>query len=203
MSKFDKFMIVGNWVLLVLLGSLCVLDFALSGVHTHLKDTFANAAPHVLLMVFSLLVVFAEIYWLFGVISQRHITFKNERGEIKVSVRSIEKNIAAAVSALNEVESAEIRVKPASGAHSTIRINAYVKLTVCPDLTAVQTSIQQTLEQRFNEILTTEQPKRFNVRIIGLREAAENDIASDSILPNDFTGPVFPVSDTKIPPEDS
>lgn len=189
MSRFDKFMIAANWSALLLLGLLGVASFMINAVQATLAETFAGTFARFLLMLVSLIVLFVEVFWVWGWVSKRNVTFTNERGEIKVSIRSLEKSLARAVTSMKEVEAADVRIKAAAGQKTPIRITSYVKITECPDLISVQSRIQQLLEIRFNDMLTTAQEKRFNVEITSLKIAPEEDAA----LPKDFTGPQFPV----------
>jgi len=193
MSRFDKFMIAANWVALVLLGLLGVMAFTVDAVQKSLQGTFEGNFARFLLMLCSLFVLFIEVLWVWGRISKRNVIFTNERGQIKVSVRSLEKTLARAVSAMKEVEAADVRIKVRAAGKSPIRITSYVKITECPDLISVQSRIQQLLENRFNEMLTTAQEKRFNVVITGLKVPSREEVESGRSLPEDFSGPQFPV----------
>ena len=191
MRRFEQVMHVVNWLLILVVAvlGLWAFVFDISGTADKLLQ---ERVPRGILGLFSLVLIFVELIWMWGSVQGRMVTFTNERGQIKVSTGSLEKSLARAVLGQSEVESASVRIAPGPGDKGPIHITASIAVRECPDLLGVQGTIQTLLEARFNEMLETGRPKKYNVVITRLKHRRDKD---KQPVPEDFTGPQFPVRD--------
>jgi len=189
MRQFDRVMTTVNWLLVLFVCIVGVLAFIIP-MEDGFRDLLTGTLARTLLMLVSLALLVLELVWMWKSVRSRFVTFTNDRGQIKVAAATLERSLARSVAEQKEVRSAAVRILAAHVPKGPIDITAYVKITECPDLLGVQGTIQQILETRFNEMLETARPKRFNVEIVALKKSIK---PKPQPVPDDFTGPQFPI----------
>ena len=205
MSPFTRFMCVFLWIVSLCAAVLLIVGFAFSyqvpadsGLGQFI-DAHSNAVMWVLLL-FGILLAALDGLWAFKTMRRfyrfRPVEFKNKRGVIQVTSFALEESLTKTLRALDDVASARVAVRVPVRPRGQIRVRAALVLWERDDVVAAQRAIQDRLEERFREIITTDQPVRFDVVLRRLRSREEGESgAAEEGMP--FVGPEYPVRDVE------
>ena len=208
MNGFSRFVVVINWILVVIV-SICGIAWSVwpgvDGLLTSNLIKFATGFENDVagkltvvmigggLLLFNLLFVVRQLR---QSSYQRSLRFQNPSGEVIVHLGAVEECLTR--SARDNADVNDVRVRIFAGSQERpIRVVAAVSLWDAPDVPSIVEKLQEQLKGRFMEILNTEDPINVVVTLKRLvtkkqeRRKVEEPVVSPA--ESGFKGPEYPI----------
>ena len=202
MSGYSRFMCVFLWIVTMLTAAVLIVHFTRGfGPETIQGRLIAEHATTIFasLVIFGFVLIALDLLWVWLGLkgrSSRPVAFKSKRGDIFVTAGALEEALAKTAKGHADVADVRVRVRVPARKRAQIKVATTVVLWDRPQVINAQWSIQELLEERFREIISSEQPVRFDVtlRRLKTRGKGAEPVVEDAPA---FTGPEYPVRDAE------
>lgn len=207
MKKFTRVMLVVDWLVAVAFGITVLVLLWQADPQT--GETLVRLSPLVATLG-AAAILLLNVVWVVlgirGVSKERYVQMDARGGRIRTAISAIDESLTRSAIAQPEVSGARVRVELAGDGRTPARIVANVSFVETPNQVAAQQVLQNTLLERFKEILPLEEDIPVDISVVRFatekKSAGEKKVRSEarprgtSVLDEgheEFRGPRYPV----------